>query len=56
MEENEDMDFGEWEINDNIWLKEVGKDKVQESMLKRPCREAHESVMTTATALLTHPG
>ena len=29
IEENTEMDFGEWEVDDGIWLKEVGKDEVQ---------------------------
>ena len=28
MEKNKDMEFSEWEIDDNIWLKEVNKDEV----------------------------
>ena len=28
MEENKDMEFGEREVDNKIWLKEVGKDEV----------------------------
>ena len=40
IEENVEMEFGEWEINDKVWLKGVGKDKVQESVLERRYRKA----------------
>ena len=53
MEENEDMEFGEWEIDDNIWLKEVRNDKVQESVLERRCRKAHKAVAADTAAPLT---
>ena len=54
MEENADM-VGEWEINKGIWLKEVGESKVQESVLKRRCGEAHEAVAADAVAPLIQP-
>ena len=53
MEENKDMEFGEWEIGNKICLKEVSKDEMQESVLERRCHKAHKAAATNATAPLT---
>ena len=53
MEENAEMEFGEWEVNNDIWLKETGEGKVQESLLERRCRKAHGAVATAAKTPLT---
>ena len=50
------MEFGEWEVDNEIWLKEVDKDKVQESVLERRCRKAHEAAAANPAAPLTQPG
>ena len=39
----------------SVWLKEFSKDKVQESVLERRCREAHKAVTAITVAPLTQP-
>ena len=49
-EERDSMEFGEWEVDDNIWEKEAKDGDVQDSLPMRRAREAR------ATALLTQEG
>ena len=49
-EERDSMEFGEWEVDDDIWEKEAKDGDVQDSLPMRRAREAR------AAALLTQEG